>query len=70
MSNDIRKRRKAIRLQQNELAKIVSIAPETLSRIETGKDKVPGYVEMILALLERDPAAVQFALEKVGLGGE
>ena len=64
MTRDIRKRREALRLQQKELAAICSIRPETLSRIEKGTDQVPGYVDMILALLERDPDAVTFALER------
>lgn len=67
MTDDIRKRRKAIRLQQQELAALCSLRPETLSRIETGKDAVPGYVDMILALVERDPEALRFALERRGL---
>lgn len=70
MTEDIRKRRKAIRLQQKELAGLCSIRPETLSRIEAGKDAVPGYVDMILALVERDPEALKFALERRGLGGD
>jgi transcriptional regulator with XRE-family HTH domain len=65
MIGDIRKRREALRLQQKDLAAICSIRPETLSRIEKGTDQVPGYVDMILALLERDPEAVTFALERL-----
>jgi transcriptional regulator with XRE-family HTH domain len=65
MIGDIRKRREALRLQQKDLAAICSIRPETLSRIEKGTDKVPGYVDVILALMERDPTAVQFALERL-----
>lgn len=69
MAADIRKRREALCLQQKDLAAICSIRPETLSRIEKGTDQVPGYVDMILALMERDPAAVQFALEKIQRAG-
>jgi DNA-binding XRE family transcriptional regulator len=65
MTSDIRKRREALRLQQKDLAAICSIRPETMSRIEKGTDQVPGYVDMILALMERDPQSVQFALERV-----
>jgi transcriptional regulator with XRE-family HTH domain len=68
MTTDIRQRRKALRLQQQDLARLCSIRPETLSRIERGKDDVPGYVDMILALLERDAEAVRFALQRRGLG--
>lgn len=67
MANDIRNRRKAIRLQQNQLATLCSIRKETLSRIENGVDAVPGYVEMILSLIERDEQALRFAMRKAGL---
>ena len=60
----IKAARKAIRLKQMELARICSIRPETLSRIENETDAVPGYVDMIVALLERDESAVRFALER------
>jgi transcriptional regulator with XRE-family HTH domain len=63
----IRAARKELRLKQREFAAICSIQPETLNRIESGKLSVPGYVDMILALLERDEGAVRFALEKAGL---
>ena len=56
--------RQALRLKQSELADICSLRAETLSRIEGGKDSVPGYVEMILSLLERDEEAVRFAIRK------
>lgn len=67
MSTDIRKRRKALRLQQRELATLCSIRPETLSRIERGTDDVPGYVDMILSLIERDEASLRFAMRRRGL---
>lgn len=53
-----------MRINQKQLAALCSIRPETLSRIETGKDEVPGYVEMILSLVERDEDALRFALTK------
>ncbi len=61
---EVRAARKAIRLKQIELAKLCSIRAETLSRIESGKEAVPGYVDMIVALLERDEGAVRFAIER------
>jgi transcriptional regulator with XRE-family HTH domain len=67
MNASIRQRRKAIRLQQKQLAELCSIRPETLSRMESGKDDVPGYVDMILALVERDEAALRFAMERRGV---
>ena len=70
MMNDIQKRRRAIRLQQKQLAALCSIRPETMSRIEKGADQVPGYVDMILSLVERDEAALRFAMQKAGLMDE
>jgi transcriptional regulator with XRE-family HTH domain len=63
----IRAARKTIRLNGKEFAKICSIEPETLSRIENGKLSVPGYVDMILSLLERDESAIRFAMDRAGL---
>ena len=63
----IKKTRKALRLKQTEFAALCSIRPETLSRIEGGKDRVPGYVDMIAFLLARDENAIKQAMERMGL---
>jgi DNA-binding transcriptional regulator YiaG len=56
------------RLKQGQLAKIIGIRQETLSRMERGSDAVPGYVRMILMLIERGgEEALQFARREVGL---
>lgn len=60
----IKKARKALRLKQSEFAALCSIRPETLSRIEGGKDKVPGYVDMIAFLLLRNDGDVRAAMER------
>lgn len=53
-----------MKISQKQLAALCSIRPETLSRIETGKDEVPGYVEMILFLVEKDEDTLTKALRK------
>ena len=58
-------RKTVLRLKQRELAAICSVQPSTMNRIENGKDVVPGYVETIVSLLERDHTAVAFMLEQV-----
>lgn len=63
--NDIRPRRMAIRISQKQLAALCSIRPETLSRIEKGKDEVPGYVDMILFLVESDESLLRLAFKKL-----
>lgn len=63
----IKAARIALRLRQNELATICGLRPETVNRIENGKDNVPAYLDMIVALLERDEANVRFAMERAGL---
>jgi DNA-binding XRE family transcriptional regulator len=65
--SDVRTRRKALGLVQRELAQLVGIRKETMSRIETGEDAVPVYLDMVLALVERDPEALAFALNRRGL---
>jgi DNA-binding transcriptional regulator YiaG len=63
---DIKKVRKQLRLKQREFAKICSICPETLCRMERGGE-VPGYVDMIAFLLTLNEAAVKQVLERRGL---
>jgi DNA-binding transcriptional regulator YiaG len=64
---EIKEARQALRLKSTELAAICSIRPETLSRIENGKDCVPGYVDLIVAFMERNEEAVRFAMGRRGL---
>ena len=65
--NEIKLARKVLRLSQRQLAAICSLAPETLSRIENGHDKVPGYVELIVAFLQRDEENIRLAFERRGM---
>lgn len=65
--NEIKQGRKALRLKQTEFAALCDLKAEHLSRIETGKVPVPGYVSTILALLERDESAISFLMKEKGL---
>ena len=66
-AEQLKKKREALRLRQNQLAKLCSLTPAMMCRIEKGKSDVPGYVDSILALLERDKSAIEFLMERRGL---
>lgn len=67
----IKERRQALRLKQFEVAQIVGIRPETMSRIERGVDDVPAYLDLVLALIERGGEdALRFAMARRGLSQE
>lgn len=68
METNIRDRREALRLKQWQLAQIVGIRPETMSRIERGADALPPYVDTILAFIERfGEEGLDFAMTRRGL---
>jgi len=53
-----------LRLSQTQMADILGVVPETLSRIETGHRKTPGYLLAILELFERDETAITHLLNR------
>ena len=65
---DAKKARIRLRLSQKQFAEMCGIAPETLCRIEKPGRDVPGPIDGILLLLERDETAIRFLMEKRGVG--
>ena len=63
----VKSARKALRLKQTELAGICGVRAETLSRIENNRENVPDYLDLVLALFQRDESAVRFAMERKGM---
>jgi transcriptional regulator with XRE-family HTH domain len=67
MTGEIAKqKREALRFNQKRFAKLLGVHPETLCRMEASK-RISPYVELIIELLERDEAAVKFAIERRGV---
>jgi predicted transcriptional regulator len=66
-AEQLKKKRETLRLRQNQLAKLCSLTPAMMCRIEKGDSKMPGYVDLIVSLLERDEPAVKFAMERRGV---
>lgn len=64
---EIQRGRLALRIKQTHFAAFCDVEPEHMSRIENGKVNVPGYVNTILTLLERDQTAILFLMEGKGL---
>ncbi len=58
----LKQARADLRLMQKDLAAIVGLTPERLSRMENDAVPVTDSVEMIVFLLGRDPGAVNDAL--------
>lgn len=61
----LREARERFRLKQTELGAIVGLSPERLSRMENDAVPVTDAIRMIVFLLDRDPQAVNDALEFV-----
>ena len=64
-ADGVRAARLALRMRSQELAAVAGLRPSQMSRIECGKAPVPGYIDTLLALFERDESAVRFALDRV-----
>lgn len=61
-NEEFKKARSRLRLKQTDLAEMLGIAGETISRIENGHLDVPVYGATILRLLLRYPAGVDYLL--------
>ena len=63
-ADGVRAARTALRMRSHDLAAVAGLKPPQMSRIEHGKTPVPVYVDMLLALFERDESAIRFAIER------
>lgn len=52
-TKELKRRRERLGLTQKELAQILGIAPNTVTRYESGVLKIPKYMDLALEALER-----------------
>ena len=63
--DELKKRRESVGLTQKEFAETIGIAPNTVSRYETGLMEIPKLMEFVLEALEaRHIKTLQNRIEK------